>query len=282
MPQTPLKACVIGSPITHSLSPKLHGFWLRENNISGSYHAIDVPASDLKSFLSSLHRNGYQGCNITLPHKINALNFVDEICPTAQNIGAINTVIVCPDGKLFGTNTDAYGFICNLKQQHPQWHGAGKKALILGAGGASRAVISALINDGLSHIYISNRTRAHAEKLQTDFSNQTCILSTIDWLEKEDILPQIDLLVNTTSLGMVGKTKLQIDLSQLPTSATVYDIVYCPLKTDLLRQAEKKSCPIVTGLGMLLHQGRPGFKAWFGCTPEVSADLEKFMIEQTS
>lgn len=262
------KAGVIGHPIAHSLSPKLHNYWLKKYNINGEYKAYDVAPAALADFIGSMVGKNFSGCNITVPHKEAALRLIDDIDPLAEKIGAINTLIV-RDGKISGSNTDVVGFSENIK---PHITGT-KKAVILGAGGASRAVIVALQQLGFSHITITNRTREKSLELAKKFT-----LETATWEHRADVLQDADLLVNTTSLGLAGKSPLEIDLALLPKSALVTDIVYAPLITPLLDDAQARGNKIVDGLGMLLHQAAPGFAAWFGVKPEVTNELRQFIL----
>lgn len=269
------KVLVIGHPISHSLSPKLHGFWLKQYGINGSYEAKDVAPDVFPEFIRNLGQAGYAGANITVPFKEDALRNVDEISPIATRIGAVNTIIVQEDGALYGTNTDAYGFIHNITDHIPHYNFTGRTALVLGAGGAARAVVAALLDAGCTEIRLTNRTKDKAEKLAQDVGGN---ISTLPWDARNEALKDIDFLVNTTSLGMTGQRPLAIDISTLPTHALVTDIVYNPLITPLLAQAKAQGNQIVDGLGMLLHQAVPGFEAWFGKKPEVSDALRQIIL----
>jgi len=269
------KAGVMGWPISHSLSPRLHGFWLQTLNLAGSYDAIPVAPEDLPTALRALAANGLRGVNLTVPHKVAACAIVDRMDATAQRMGAINLVTVESDGKLLGRNTDAYGFAQNLLTSgFPPANGT---AFVLGAGGATRAVIVALIDMGFSKILLSNRTAEKAQKLAQEFSTPQCPITVIPWSEKPD-LEGVELVVNTTSLGMTGQPTLVFDLDGLPPSATVTDIVYAPLETDLLHQAKTKGYKTIDGLGMLLHQARPAFAAFFGHDPKVTPELRTHVL----
>jgi len=266
------KAGVIGYPITHSLSPKLHNYWLKKYNIDGEYKAIEVKPEGLADFIKNMAANGYSGVNVTIPHKEAVMEFLYEIDHVAKAIGAVNTIVV-KDGKLIGKNTDVAGFAENIKS-----HIIGKKkAVIFGAGGAARAVGKALLDLDFSQITIANRTLAKADEVRHQFDNN---LEVASWEERSHLLKDADLLVNTTSLGMTGKGELEIDLSLLPTTALVTDIVYNPLITPLLAQAQARGNPTVDGLGMLLHQAVPAFEAWFGVRPVVDDELRKYMLEK--
>lgn len=268
------KACVIGNPIIHSLSPKLHGYWLKHYDINGSYTAEHVTEDALAEFFESLKTREFSGCNITLPHKEAAMRYMDDISDVAQRVGAINTVIVKDDSSLFGTNTDAYGFIENLKVHEPDLSPYKTHALVLGAGGAARAICVALLDEGF-RVSISNRTIEKADVIAEKLGN----IDVIPWKEKEAFLKEVTLLVNTTSLGMTGKVPLDLSLEHLSDTSLVTDIVYAPLYTNLLHQAVQRGNPSVTGIGMLLHQAVPGFEAWFGKKPEVTSELERDVLE---
>ena len=265
------RAGVIGWPVGHSLSPKLHGYWLKHYNIKGEYLAKGVEPEDLEEALRALPKKGWQGCNLTIPHKEAALLSMDSLDEEARAIGAVNTVIV-KKGKLHGTNTDAYGFIENIRPFMPK---AKNKAVVLGAGGAAKAVCYALIKDGFDKISIANRTHEKSEALARQFGNKA---NAAMWDERAALLEQADLLVNATSLGMTGKGPLDIDLSRLPKTALVTDIVYAPLVTPLLAQANARGNSVIDGLGMLLHQAVPAFEAWFGVRPEVTPELRQYVL----
>ncbi len=261
---------VIGHPISHSKSPIIHNYWLKKYGIEGQYVAIDIPCEDLKSRVQQLINESYRGFNVTVPHKESILELCDTIDDTAAKIGAVNTVTI-KDGKLEGRNTDAFGFIENIKQNAANFDFKGKTVTVLGAGGAARAVIYGLLGQGVSKIYLCNRTPQKAEKLLQHFTN----LELTPWCSKIKSLYESNLLVNTTSLGMQGQPSLEIDLLDLPQNAVVCDIVYNPLITPLLSAAKARGNPIVTGIGMLLHQARPAFEAWYGVMPEVDDELLK-------
>lgn len=280
-----IKACVIGHPIAHSLSPALHGFWLDQYKIDGTYTRKDIAPKDLKSDLESLISDGYAGFNVTIPHKQNIMPLLDNIDDVARRIGAVNTVVIDDQGKTHGTNTDAYGFIQNLKSQIPhrseQTPETKKVALILGAGGAARAILFALCQDGFSKVYISNRSFDKAQQLAQEFTTDLAEIIPISWDDRENNLPSTDLLVNTTCLGMTGQFDLKINLRSLKETAAIYDIVYTPLMTPLLQQAQLSGRPAVTGLGMLLHQAASGFEKWFKIQPTVSDKLEQYVLNHT-
>jgi shikimate dehydrogenase len=260
------RAGVIGNPIAHSLSPKLHGYWLNRYGLEGSYTALKVTEDALEKTLRELPSQGFIGANVTIPHKVNVMQFADQITDRATLIGAANTLIFKDDGRIFADNTDGYGFMANLRQGAPDWDPKAGPAAIFGVGGAARAIIVALADAGVPEIIISNRTRPKAEALRDDFGAR---ISVIDWVQADKMLEEANTVINTTSLGMVGAQDFKVPLDNLRKDAVVTDIVYNPLKTPFLVAAEKLGCTTVDGLGMLLHQGVPGFERWFGQRPEV-------------
>ncbi len=260
------KAAVIGCPVKHSLSPKLHGFWLEKYGVDGEYNKVEVLPEELEGFLKGLKEAGYQGVNITVPHKENAVQYMDELSDTAKRIGAVNTVVVKEDGGLFGDNTDAYGFIENIKENSDGFDFAEGRAVVLGAGGASRAVVVGLLDEGVPEILLLNRTREKDKKIKEEIGGNIIVG---DWKDREKLLDGANLLVNTTVLGMDGQKELELNLEMLPKDALVTDIVYKPLKTKLLLGAKARGNQIVDGIGMLLYQAVPGFEYWFGVRPEV-------------
>ena len=268
------KAGVMGWPVDHSRSPALHGFWLKSYGIDGSYERLAVKPEDLGAALRSLAQQGYAGVNLTVPHKEAAMAFVDDISPAAKRIGAINTVFV-EDGRLKATNTDGYGFITNLKTGAPKFEATAGPAVVLGAGGAARAVCVALQDAGVPDICIINRTTTRAEALARDLGER---MSTVPWSDRTQRLKTANLLVNTTTLGMKGQGPLEIDLENLSPTATVNDIVYVPLDTPLLAAARARGNVVVDGLGMLLYQAQPGFEGWFGKRPAVTPALREAVL----
>ncbi len=268
-------AGVMGWPVSHSLSPVLHGHWLDSLGIDGAYVPLPVAPENFAEALKALAKMGFRGVNVTVPHKEAALAAVDDADTLARRIGAVNTVIVGDDGKLTGTNTDGFGFLENLKEGAAGWNAAAGPAVVLGAGGAARAVIVALINAGAPEIKLVNRTRVRATRLAEDLDGP---ITVHGWDDRAAILAGANLLVNTTTLGMTGKDPLEITLDALPTAALVNDIVYAPLETGLLAAARARGNPAVDGLGMLLHQARPGFEAWFGAAPQVTPDLRAHIL----
>jgi shikimate dehydrogenase len=272
-------AGIMGWPVAHSRSPLLHGYWLDETGIDGAYLPLPVQPDDIERALRALPVLGFRGCNLTIPHKQSALRAVDRIDPLAQRIGAVNTIVVAPDGSLEATNTDIYGFRENLRERAPEWHASAGPAIVLGAGGSARAVVAALGAEGVGEVRLINRTRSRAEALAGELATQETRISVHPWEKASDVLDGAGLLVNTTSLGMTGEPPLEIDLSLLPKSAPVVDIVYVPLETRLLAAARRLGNPAVDGLGMLLHQGRPGFEAWFGAPVRVTPELRAAIVK---
>lgn len=269
------RACIIGWPVEHSRSPIIHKYWLKEHGIDGDYVKQAVAPEEIETFLKSLNDHGYIGANVTIPHKEAVLKAADNVDEAAQAIGAANTVWIA-DGKLNASNTDAYGFMTYLNYRAPDWNKDGRTCVVLGAGGAARAVIFGLLSQGASEILICNRTREKAENLAAQFGEK---VKAIDWTERSTCLKNAGLLVNTTKLGMEGADPLEIDLRDLPVTAIVSDIVYVPLETDLILNAQSLGLQTVDGLGMLLHQAVPGFEKWFGVRPTVSEELVKTVME---
>jgi shikimate dehydrogenase len=264
------RACVIGWPVAHSRSPVIHRYWLKQYGIDGAYEKEAVRPEDLERFLKQLWTKGYVGANVTLPHKEAALRAARSAGEAAITIGAANTLWLDPDGRLHACNTDAYGFMTNLDAEAPQWNEGLGAVMVLGAGGAARAVVYGLIKAGVPRILLANRTRARAESLAAAFGPK---VEVVDWEARNAALASCGLLVNTTSLGMAGQAPLDIDLSAMPSNAVVTDIVYVPLETPLLAAARARGLATVDGLGMLLHQAVPGFEHWFGVRPEVTPAL---------
>lgn len=265
-PRIPL-AGVIGSPVAHSRSPVLHGYWLRKYGIRGHYIAMDVAQADLAEALRFLPKVGFVGLNVTIPHKETVLGLADVVTDRAALIGAANTLVFRKDGKVYADNTDGTGFIANLRQYATHWQPSSGPAAVLGAGGAARAVVAALIEAGVPEIRIANRTKQRAEALRADLGAKVVVH---DWVKLGTMLEGVATVANTTSLGMVGKPDLQVPLDGIDTRAVVTDLVYTPLRTQFLIEAEDRGCTVVDGLGMLLHQAAPGFERWFGHKPEVN------------
>ena len=267
-------AGVMGWPVAHSRSPLIHSHWIAQYGLRGAYVPLPVQPDTLEAALRALPVLGFAGCNLTIPHKIAAIGIVDELEPLARRIGAANTIVVRPDGSLLGRNTDAFGFIANLREAQPQWRADAGPAVMLGAGGAARAVLAGLLEAGATEIRICNRTLETAQQLAHDFSGWgNARLQVVPWTERHSALGGAALLVNTTSQGMQGQTPLDIQLDALPATALVTDIVYTPLQTPLLQAAAARGNPTAQGLGMLIHQARPAFEAWFGVLPQTTPAL---------
>jgi shikimate dehydrogenase len=267
------RAAVIGHPINHSKSPVIHKYWIEKHGIDADYEAIDIAPENLEKELMRLADDGYAGFNVTRPHKEKVFAICDSLDETAQAVGAVNTVII-RNNKLEGTNTDVFGFIENIKANSSGFDFSAGPAVVLGAGGAARAIVYALLQENVPEIRIMNRTKDKAQILARDFKR----LRVHDWDKRDEALVEANLLVNTTSMGQSGQPALEINLDLLPKTALVNDIVYAPLITDLLKQAQGRGNPIVTGIGMLLHQARPAFKAWFEVLPDVDKELEKRVL----
>ena len=268
-------AGVIGAPVAHSRSPILHGHWLKTYGIDGYYIPMEVSSADLEDVLRAMPRMGFVGVNVTIPHKELVMNIADLVTDRATLIGAANTLIFRKDGKIHADNTDGYGFIENLKAGAPDWNPAAGPATVIGAGGAARAVIVALLDAGVPEILLTNRTRARAEKLQVDFGNR---VKVFDWVQAGNIIEDAHLVVNTSSLGMTGQAEMRVPLDGLRSDMIVTDLVYTPLKTAFLETAEAAGATVVDGLGMLLHQGVPGFERWFGKRPDVDEATRKAVL----
>jgi shikimate dehydrogenase len=274
-------AGVMGWPIGHSRSPRLHGFWLRQYGIDGAYVPLAVAPERAEQAIRALPALGFRGCNVTVPHKETAFRTVDRLDETARRMGAVNTIVVADDGALEGGNTDGFGFIENLRAEQPGWAAERGPAVVIGAGGAARAVVVALLDAGAPEVRLVNRTRARAEELAADLAavGLNGGVTVVDWVSRETALDGAALLVNTTTQGMAGQPALDLSLRALPVSAVVNDIVYVPLETPLLADARARGNPVAGGIGMLLHQARPGFKAWFGVEPQVTPELTRFVLE---
>ena len=272
-----LLAGVMGWPVMHSRSPKLHNYWFERYGLAGTYVPLAIQPEGLEKALRALPALGFAGCNLTIPHKEQALRIVDHADARARRIGAISCVTVNADGSLTGTNNDWYGFVENLREAFPGWRADAGPAVVMGAGGASRAVVDALIHEGAKEIRLINRTRARAESLAAALGGPVTVLG---WEERHRALEGAALLVNTTSQGMVGNPPLDLSLDALPRTADVCDIIYIPGETPLLKAARERGNRTVNGLGMLLHQGRPAWRSWFDREVEVTAEL-RALIEAT-
>lgn len=270
-----LLAGVMGYPVMHSRSPRLHNYWFEKHGLLGTYVPLAIQPEGLVPALRALHPLGFAGCNITVPHKVAAMAALETIDPMARRIGAINCVVVGKDGALHGTNNDGFGYIASIRERFPDWRADAGPVVVLGAGGGSRAVVAALADAGAREIRLLNRSRARAEGIASDYGAPVVVH---DWAERSAALADAAMLVNTTSLGMSGQPQLDIALDRLPVSALVSDIVYIPKETPLLEAARARGNRTVNGLGMLLNQARPAFRAWFGILPEITPEL-RAMIE---
>ncbi len=272
-----LLAGVMGWPVMHSRSPMLHNYWFSQHGLAGTYVPLAIRPEGLVAALRALHPLGFAGCNLTIPHKQEAMTIVDEVDTLAKSIGAISCVVVRPDGSLAGSNNDCYGFIHNIRQEQPGWRADSGPIVVIGAGGGSRAVCYGLAQEGAREIRLVNRTSARAKAIAEEFGGP---IKALPWEKRDDVLEGAAMVVNTTSNGMVGQSALDIRLDKLPKSALAADIIYIPLETPFLAAARQRGNRTVNGLGMLLHQGRPAWKAWFGIEPEVTAEL-RAMVEKT-
>ena len=275
-------AGVMGWPIAHSRSPTIHNYWIKQHGLNGAYVLLPTDPANLKDALTGLSALGFAGCNLTIPHKVMALALIDSmggnVHASARRIGAVNTIVVEADSTLSGFNTDGFGYIQSLIDAKPDWRADAGPALVVGAGGAARAVVVSLAEQGAKDIRICNRTDSHATDLATEFAadfvqNLGSTITAIPWAQRHDAVADVALLVNTTSQGMGSNPALDLNLAKLPVAALVSDIVYVPLETPLLAAAKARGNPTAGGLGMLLHQARPAFKAWFGVMPEVTTEL---------
>jgi shikimate dehydrogenase len=267
-------AGVIGWPVDHSRSPRLHNHWLARHKIEGAYVPLAVAPERLEDAIHGLPALGFLGTNVTVPHKEAVIPLLDAVDPAATRIGAVNTIVV-QDGRLHGSNTDGFGFLENLRAGAPNWRADAGPAVVVGAGGAARAVAWALIDAGVPSLRLVNRTRARADALAEAIGPTA---SVVDWDARTDTLHEAALVVNTTTLGMSGQPMLDLDLTHLPTAAVVNDIIYQPAETPLLVVARARGHVAVEGIGMLLHQARPGFRTWFGVDPQVDADLRQHVL----
>lgn len=272
--QIPL-AGVIGDPVAHSLSPKLHGHWLARYGLEGHYIPMRVAQADLVQVLRTLPQMGFNGVNVTIPHKEHVLSLADNVTDRAALIGAANTLTFTAQGRIQADNTDGVGFIASIRQAIPGWTASVGPALVLGSGGAAKAIVWALLNDGAPVVHVANRTRARADGLKEQFGAKVV---PQDWTAIPTLVRDASLIVNTTSLGMQGQPPLDVDLSNAMPATVVTDIVYAPLRTRLLEHAELHGCQTVDGLGMLLHQAVPGFERWFSYTPVVDDDLRAAVL----
>lgn len=273
-PNIPM-AGVLGWPVAHSRSPALHGHWLRRYGIAGHYVPLPVAPEDLAEVLRCMPRMGFVGANVTIPHKEAALALADVVTDRAALIGAANTLIFRPDGRIHADNTDGYGFIANIRQHAPDWAPERGPAALIGAGGAARAVVASLLESGVPELRIANRTRIRAEQIRAEFGARVVVY---DWAQAGNMLEGAATVVNATSAGMEGKPALRLPLDALSPGALATDLVYTPLMTPFLIEAEARGCRVVDGLGMLLHQAAPGFERWFGRRPEVDEELRRAVL----
>jgi shikimate dehydrogenase len=272
-----LLAGVMGWPVMHSRSPMMHNYWFKKHGLAGSYVPLAIRPEHLSAALRGLHPLGFAGVNVTIPHKQEAMKIVHEVDALAKSIGAISCVIVRPDGSLAGTNNDCYGFIHAVRQEQPGWRADAGPVVVIGAGGGSRAVCYGLAQEGAREIRVVNRTLARAKGIAQEFGGP---IRALPWEQRHEVLEGAAMVVNTTSCGMVGQPALDIELDKLPKNALAADIIYIPLETPFLAAARRRGNRAINGLGMLLNQGRPAWKAWFGIEPEVTAEL-RAIVEKT-
>ena len=268
-------AGVMGWPVAHTRSPAIHNHWIARHGLKGAYVQLPVHPDRLEAALRGLPALGFAGCNVTVPHKVSAMHFMDELHPTAQRVAAINTIVVQPDGSLLGMNNDGAGYVQSLRDADPTWRGDAGPALVLGAGGAARAIVVALLDEGVPELRITNRTLERAQALAEAFGER---VKVVPWAERNEAMAGISLLVNTTTQGMHGQPPLDVALDALPAAAMVSDAIYIPMETPLLAQARLRGHRTVNGLGMLLNQARPAFKAWFGVMPEITPELRAAIL----
>ena len=281
-PERFLLAGVMGWPVMHSRSPMLHNYWFAQHALAGTYVPLAIRPEGLAAALRALQPLGFAGCNLTIPHKQEAMKIVDETDQLARSIGAISCVVVRPDGSLAGTNNDCFGFIHNIRQEAPGWRADAGPAVVIGAGGGARAVCYGLAQEGAKTIRIVNRTHARAQGIAAEFAPlfPAAVIEALPWERRHDAIDGAATVVNATSCGMVGQPPLDLRLDKLAPAALAADIIYIPLETPFLAAARKRGNRTVNGLGMLLHQGRPAWKAWFGIEPAVTVEL-RATIERT-
>jgi shikimate dehydrogenase len=268
-------AGVMGWPVAHTRSPAIHNHWIARHGLKGAYVQLPVHPDRLEAALRGLPALGFAGCNVTVPHKVSAMHFMDELHPTAQRVAAINTIVVQPDGSLLGMNNDGAGYVQSLRDADPTWRGDAGPALVLGAGGAARAIVVALLDEGVPELRITNRTLERAQALAEAFGER---VKVVPWAQRNDAMAGVSLLVNTTTQGMHGQPSLDVALDALPAAAMVSDAIYIPMETPLLAQARLRGHRTVNGLGMLLNQARPAFKAWYGVMPEITPELRAAIL----
>lgn len=263
-------AGVMGWPVAHTRSPAIHNHWIAKHGLKGAYVQLPVHPDRLEAAIRGLPALGFAGCNVTVPHKVSAMQYMDEVHPAAQRVAAINTIVVRPDGSLLGMNNDGAGYIQSLRDADAAWRGDAGPALVLGAGGAARAIVVALLDEGAPEVRIANRTQDKAQTLADAFGSR---VKVVPWAERNGAMAGVSLLVNTTTQGMHGQSPLDVQLDDLPAQAMVSDAIYIPMETPLLAQARLRGLRTVNGLGMLLNQARPAFQSWFGVLPEVTPEL---------
>ena len=269
-------AAVIGHPVNHSKSPRMHNFWLEHFGLEGYYIPLDIEPSKFERSIRNLQELGLVGVNVTIPYKEKVLKIADKISDRAALVGAANTLTFLQNGGIYADNTDGYGFLQNIKSKYKDWSARKGISVVFGAGGASRAILGALIEDGANDIILANRTRSRADQLRSDFGAK---IKVVEWMKIQNYLSDASTVINTTSLGMVGKTDLPIPLNTLKKNTLVTDIVYTPIETHLLATSAKLGCQTVDGLGMLIHQAIPGFERWFGIKPGDSQALRELLIK---
>ena len=263
-------AGVMGWPVAHTRSPAIHNHWIAQYSLKGAYVQLPVQPQNLEAAIRGLPALGFAGCNITVPHKVNAMQLMDTLHPAARRVAAINTVVVQADGSLLGMNNDGYGYIQSLRDAQPDWRGDAGPALVVGAGGAARAIVVALLDEGVPEVRLCNRTQEKAQALKDAFGDRVTV---VPWADRNSAMAGVRLLVNTTTQGMHGQPALDVALDDLPAEALVSDAIYIPLETPLLAAARQRGHQTVNGLGMLLNQARPAFHAWFGVQPELTPGL---------
>ena len=263
-------AGVMGWPVAHTRSPAIHNHWIAQYSLKGAYVQLPVQPQNLEAAIRGLPALGFAGCNITVPHKVNAMQLMDTLHPAARRVAAINTVVVQADGSLLGMNNDGYGYIQSLRDAQPDWRGDAGPALVVGAGGAARAIVVALLDEGAPEVRLCNRTQEKAQALRDAFGDRVTV---VPWADRNSAMAGVRLLVNTTTQGMHGQPALDVALDDLPAEALVSDAIYIPLETPLLAAARQRGHQTVNGLGMLLNQARPAFQAWFGVLPEITPAL---------
>jgi len=263
-------AGVMGWPVAHTRSPAIHNHWIARYGLKGAYVQLPVQPDRLEAAIRGLPALGFAGCNVTVPHKVNAMRFMDELHPAARRVAAINTIVVQADGRLLGMNNDGAGYIQSLRDADPAWRGDAGPALVLGAGGAARAIVVALLDEGVPELRITNRTLERAQALAEAFGDR---VKVVPWAERNEAMAGVSLLVNTTTQGMHGQAPLDVAMAALPAAAMVSDAIYIPMETPLLAQARLRGHRTVNGLGMLLNQARPAFQSWFGVLPEITPEL---------